>query len=77
MFEDVILVFFAEVPDRGQDWVGRGLAEATERALANHAREFIEKGQVFFRSGAFGKRVKNAKSFVQAYSAGNTFSARF
>ncbi len=46
MGDDVVFVLFAEVADGGEHGIGRGLAEAAERTLANHAAKLVEQRQV-------------------------------
>jgi hypothetical protein len=47
VLEDVIFVFFAEVSNRGEDWIRRGLAQPAKRTLANHTGEFVQKCKIF------------------------------
>ena len=49
MRNDVVFVLIAEVAHGGEHGIGRGLAEAAERALADVAAEFVEQCQVVRR----------------------------
>ena len=75
MSDDVVFVLFAEVADGGEHGVGRGLAEAAERTLADHAAQFVEQGQVVGGSVAFGDGVENAEGLVEAHAARHAFAA--
>ena len=46
---DVIFILLAEVADGGQHGIGRGLAKAAERTLADHAAELVEQCEVLAR----------------------------
>ena len=77
MGDDVVFVLLAEVANGGEHGIGRGLTEAAERALADHAAEFVEKVQVLGGAVALGDGVENAERLVEAHAAGDAFAAGF
>ena len=42
----MVLELLVEMPERGQQRIGRGLPEPAERGFADHPPEFIEIGQI-------------------------------
>ena len=74
---DVVLEFVAEVAQRGQHGVGRGLAETAERGVADHPAQFVEFVQVLLTAFAFGDAREGAQRLVQSDPAGHAFAAGF
>ena len=60
MGKDMIVIFFAEMANRGENGVRRRLAEPAQRRFANHAPKFVEQGKLLLRTAAVGDGIENA-----------------
>ena len=77
LLADVVLEFVAEVAQRGQHGVGRGLAETAERRVADHPSQFVEFVQVLLAAFAFGDAREGAQRLVQSDAARRAVAAGF
>ena len=76
MGDDVVFELLAEVPHGGQHRVGRRLAQAAQRAVADVAAQLVQPLQVVHAARALGDAVQDAQTLVQSDAAGNAFAAR-
>ena len=74
---DVVLELVAEVPHRGQQRIGRGLSQAAERGVADHAAHFVQPVEIGLGGAPARERVQDAQRLVQAHAAGNALAAGF
>ena len=72
---DVVFELVAEVPHGGEHRVGRGLAQAAQRGVADHAAQLVQPVEVGFGGAPARERVQDAQRLVQAHAAGNALAA--
>ena len=75
--DDVVFVLLAEMAQGGEHRIGRRLAQAAQRALANHAAELIQHGQVVAcapRPSVTRFRMRSA--LFKSHAARHAFAAR-
>lgn len=74
---DVLLVFFAEIAQGGQDGVGRGLAEAAKTHALHHGAQLDQAVKVFKLALPFRDAVKDIVQLFGTHAARRAFTARF
>ena len=74
---DVVLELVAEMAQRGQHRVRRGLAEPAQRGVADHPAQFVEFGQVLLAAFALGDARERAQRLVEADAARRALAAGF
>ena len=74
--QDVVLELVAEVAQAREHRVGRALAEAAQRHVADHAAELVERVEVVERGRAVGEAVEHREGLVEAHATGHALAAR-
>ena len=74
---NVVLELVVEMPQGGQERVGRRLSEPAERRVADHPPEFVEVGEILLAPLALGDAGEDAQRLVQPDPAGRALAAGF
>src|ERR1035441_2657703 len=71
----VVFEFVPEMAHSGEHGIGRALAQAAERSIADHAAHLVQPVQVAGAGVALGEGVQDAQRLIQTHAAGDAFAA--
>src|SRR5579864_8415978 len=71
----MVFELVAEMPERGEHRIRRGLSQPTQRAITDVAAQFVQDFKMMRSSCPFRDATQDAHAFIQSCAARNAFSA--